>query len=307
MAIEKPNLGGDKTVEFTPEHFEIISKITGAENPYENQEQFKEHFEKIKSEREIVKETTPYKFNDEYIENAVKHYNKTGDLTPYVQSNVDYTKFEAEALIRKDIQEQHDGLSAKAVDTLVKKELAQYTVADDAGEDDKSLQQELLGVRATKLRNKFTEEQKKFIAPEKPSVDIEKWKSDVTENAATKGLVTNKNIGFKFGEGETASEFNLDVANPDSLVEMTIDNTNFFKKLTNEDGTTNLDLWYKIAAYVSDPKSFEDHLIGHGKSIGAESVVKEVKNQSLTKARLQGADAGGLLQAFADKGRTVNK
>lgn len=297
--MERPNLSPDTPVHFTAQD---LQAITGAEKPFESIDQFKEYFETVKSQKEIVKETVPYEFPDEFSKNMVEYYKTHGDVKPYVQNNVDYSKLEAIDLIKRQIATENEGLSERAINALVAKEMEQFKIEEDTPEDERTLREELLGVKANKLRNKFTEEQKKFMAPEKPSVNIEDWKNKVSENGSTKNLVTNKAIPFKFGEGGDMSEFNLEVDNPQSLVEMTVDNTEFFKKFINEKGETNFDLWYKVAAYVSNPNAFESLLVNHGKSIGTESVAKEIKNQQLGGKGTPGKNDGGILQAIIDRG-----
>jgi len=298
---EPIKLDEDQALVFTPEQ---LQEITGYEKPFESQDELKEFFEKVKTEKEVVKETVPFEFKDDFIKGAYEYYERFGDLAPYIQNNVDYSAVEAKDLIKIQFKRENEGLSESAINHLVKKELEKYELPEDASEEDKNLQKELLDVRVNKIRGILTEEQKKFNAPENPAPSLEEWAGKVNESDVTKGLLTEKTITF--GDGESA--FNLEVTDPQQLVDMTIDNTKFFQIFFDDKGEMNMGLWYKVLAYAKNPKEFEDLLVKHGQSIGTESVVKDIKNPEL---KLQGGKnettEEDLLDAFAKRGKHVKR
>lgn len=290
--MAKPTL--NEELVFSPE---LIKEVTGLEE-VKSHDDFRNWAKELKEKPpEKVVETKDYEFKDDYIRDAVKYYGEKGDLSPYVTNSKDYSDTSTEELVRIQTKLENKGLSDKAINHLTKLEMAKYNLGEDASDDDKSLQEELLKVKTDGIRSTLTEAQKKFMAPEKPSVDIEKWASDVKGNDSTKGILENKNIVFEYEE----KPFNLELDSPESLVDMTIDNRNFFKLFAKEDGSTDFNKWYKVMAYAKNMSAFESLLIKHGQSIGTESVVDNMQDAHLNRIPSGGA-SGDLLQAFADKG-----
>lgn len=290
---EPIKLDGDLT--FTPEQ---IQEITGMEK-VENLDQVKEFFEELKNKPPEVKEKD-YEFKDDYIRNLVNYYTEHGDVKPYVENNVDYSTYTPEQLIEMRVREENSRLPKEAQDIMVKRELAKYEVEEDAGEDDKTLKAALKEQSASEYREALEKKQQQFKAPETTSVDLEKWAKQVNESEVTASMIGDKKLSMKYGE----DEFNLSVENPESLVDMAIDNRNFFNLFTNKEGQMDFNKWYKVAAYAQNPEKFEELLIKHGQSLGTESVVDDMKNRRQTTGRKSpDTDAGGLLKAFAERGR----
>jgi hypothetical protein len=284
--------GQDVPLSFTAAE---LQEITGAEK-LESIDDFKDFYAGV-SNKEPEKVTTDYEFKDDFIKGAVEYYGRTGEIAAYARNNVDYDKLESKDLVRLEIKKANEGLSDRAIDHLTTQEMKKFELGEDASEDDKLLQKELLDVRTGRFKGILNEDQKKFNTPETVNVDLEKWADNVNDDTSTKGLLSNSKIEYKHGD----TPFNLDVTNPKDLVDMTIDNTSFFKMFVNKDGTTDFDKWYKVMAYAQNPESVEGLLIKHGQSIGTESVVDEIKNSELERKSKSGGSAGGLLEAFANK------
>lgn len=280
------------TIEFTPDEL----KEFGLEE-VNSKEDVTAFIKTLKEKKPEVIEK-PYEFPDEYIQGAVDYYKNHGTLEPFIKGNYDYDSVPTEQLIREDIKRQNQGISDRALDVLVKQELDQYKVADDASEDDKLVKDELLKVRANKIRNQLKEESKKFLAPDKPSKKVEEWVDEVNSSNVTKQIKESK--GIKITDGD--DEFVYEVEAPDKLVETTIDNEKFFNLFKGDDGKLNLDKWYKVLAYAMNPENFEKVLIGHGKSKGTESVVKDIKNPQRNIQGIERSEVASLLQAFAERG-----
>lgn len=297
MAKDQLNLNPDEPVSITVEQ---IREITGNKE-ISTHDDFKSFWDERETPDKVT-EKVPYEFKDDFIKGAVEYYDKKGEIAAYAKNNVDYSKAEAKDLIRMEVKRANEGLSDSAINHLTAKEMEKYSLGEDASDDDKSLQEELLTVRAGKVRDTLTEEQKLFNAPEKPSVDIEKWASDVNSNEVTKGVLEGK-IEFKHGE----TSFNLDLESPKDLVDMTIDNTSFTNLFVNKDGGTDFSKWYKVLAYAQNPDVFEDSLIKHGQSIGSESVVNELKNHDSNVKTGKSPEGETLMEAFANRGKVVKR
>lgn len=285
-------LDGDQPLSFSADE---LKEIIGAEK-LESIDDFKEYYSGLVN-KEPEKVVEPYQFKDDFIKGAVDYYERTGEISAYARNNIDYDKLEPRDLVRLEIKKANEGLSDRAIDHLTTQEMKKFEVGEDASEDDKLLQQELLDVRINKFKQVLIEENKKFNAPEKPSVDLEKWASNVNEHVSTKGLLSKGKIEYNHGE----KPFSLDITNPKELVDMTIDNTSFFKMFVKPDGSTDFDKWYRVMAYAKNPESVEGLLIKHGQSIGTESVVDEIKNSELERKSKSGGSEGGLLEAFANR------
>jgi hypothetical protein len=257
-------------------------------------------------------EDREYKWKDDFIREAVEFYEKTGDLTPYLQAKtVDFNKMSDEEILRKSLREQYSDLTDKAFDRLYQKEVVdKYKLdADEYGEDDSELGRELLKAEASKVRNQYIEWQTKFKAPEQESDNsqiedaLKKFEEDVRNNLMTQNILQNKKISLKIGE----NEFNYEIPNADSLLNMTLDNDKFFSQFAGQEGNVDYARWYKTAAYSQNPELFEKALVNFGKTIGREEVTKELKNPSNNSVgsvptESSGDFTTGLLQAFASRG-----
>lgn len=259
-------------------------------------------------------EPATYNFKDDFIKEVVEFYEKTGDLTPYLQAKlVDFNAMSDEEIMRRELREQYPEVSDKAFDKLYKQQVIdKYKLdADLYEEDDTELGKELLKSEAAKLRAKYQEWQSGFKAPE-PQPDnsaeemkrhLEQFEKTVKENELTKSLLNDKRIAIKTGDGEFAFE----VADPNTLVDMTVDNKKFFGQFVAGEGKLDYEKWYKTVAYAQNQELFEKSMINYGKTLGREEITKELKNPSTAPigdipTEYSGDFTTGLLNAFASRG-----
>lgn len=260
------------------------------------------------------KEDAGYKWKDDFIKQVVEFYEKTGDLTPYLQAKlVDFNSMSDEEILRRNLREQYADLSDKAFDRLYKQQVNdKYKLdPDEYGEEDSELGRELLKTEASRIRNQYLEWQNGFKAPE-PQITNEqnetiemmkRFEHEVINNDLTKSLISNSKLSIKTSDGE----FNYEIPEANSLVEMTIDNDKFFSQFANNNGQLDYARWYKTAAYSQNPELFEKSLINYGKTLGRSEVTKEIKNPSTAPVSDVPTDGSGdftsgLLQAFANRG-----
>lgn len=233
-------------------------------------------------------------FKDDYIKNAVEYYNKNGSLTPFLEAtSVNYEEMTDEQIMRRNLINEHPTLSQKAIERLYNRDIVnKYSLDEDKfDEEEVELGKELLKADASKLRNKYVDEQKNFTAPPKsessePEVDQkamnEEWYKTVTNHETTKDILDNKRILVEYN-GE---KFSYEVDDPGNLEEMTKDNNKFFNLFKDSDGNIDFGKWYRVLAYASDPDVYDSSLISHGQELGQEKVVKDLKNPSKpTKAQ----------------------
>lgn len=260
-------------------------------------------------------ETNPapaYSFKDDFIKGVVEFYEKTGDITPYLQAKtVDFNSMSDEEIMRRDLREQYSELSDKAFEKLFKTEVVdKYKLdADEWGEDEAEYGRELLKLQASKTRDKYLEWQRNFQAPEPVQVEdntdevLKQFEESVRSNEITRQILDAKKISIQAGD----DAFQFEVPNADALVDMTIDNDKFFSQFAIEPGKLDYNKWYKTVAYSQNPELFEKALINFGKTLGRSEVTKELKNPSTSPVgdvptESSGDFTTGLLQAFASRG-----
>lgn len=267
-------------------------------------------------------EPTPatYNFKDDFIKGVVEYYEKTGDVTPYLQAKlVDFNQMSDEEVMRRNLREQYPDVSEKAFDRLYKQQIADKFKldADEWGEDDSELGKELLKAEATKARQKYIDWQTSFRAPE-PQLDesqkqeeeqmqeaLRQFELGVRNNDLTKNILDNKRLSIKVGDGE----FNYELSQPESLLDMTLDNNKFFEQFASQDGQIDYERWYLTSAFSQDPQGFIKSIGNYFKGMGREEVAKEIKNPSNNSVgdvptEGTGDFKSGLLKAFADRGMT---
>jgi hypothetical protein len=260
----------------------------------------------------------PYNFKDDFIKGVVEFYEKTGDITPYLQAKlVDFNQMSDEEIMRRSLREQYPDVSDKAFDRLFKQQVIdKYKLdPDEYGEDDFELGTELLKSEASKARQKYVDWQNSFKAPEPTSDNtqaqaqaealetMQKFEQSVKSHELTKSILENKRLTIKVGEDEFAYE----IPEPDAIVDMTVDNDKFFSQFAAGEGQVDFSKWYKTAAYSQNPELFEKALINYGKTLGRSEVTKEIKNPSSNTVgdvptESTGDFTSGLLRAFADRG-----
>jgi hypothetical protein len=257
-----------------------------------------------------------YKFKDEFIQKLVEYYEQTGDITPYLQAKtVDFTAMSDEDIMRRNLREQYPSLSDKAFESIYKEQVVnKYKLdADEFSADDVEIGQELLKFEADKLRQTYIDWQKGFQAPEpvaqtqvedpQDTEAMQKFQEEVLNNPITKQITTSKMLAVTVGD----SQFNFEVPNTEALVEMTLDNNKFFAQFANAEGKIDWAKWNKVVVYSQNPELYESTLVGHGKGLGREEVLKEIKNPSQPlggdpPTQDTGDFTSGLLQAFANRG-----
>jgi len=263
--------------------------------------------------REAKDHTAEPQLKDDFIKGVVDYYEKTGDLTPYLQAkSVDFKEMSDEQLMRHHIKTENPGLSDKAIDRLYKQQVTDryHLNAEDNEAEEVEIGKELLGAEAGKLRQKYIEDQDNFKAPEKAEdkeaeVEAERLREEMKNFEETvksrpeiKSLLKDKRLVLKSGD----SEFKYGVENPEALVEATLDSRKFYQAFATEDGGIDYDNFLKVSAYAQNPEEFEKSLINHGKSLATEEIVEgDLKNSNLQKRkspREESSESGGLLGAF---------
>lgn len=274
----------------------------------------KDSTDEKKDEPKVDPAPPKYDFKDDFIKGVVDYYEKTGDLSAYLQAKLtDFQGMTDEELMRRELREQYPDVSDKAFDKLYRQQVVDKYKLDNEQweEDDVELGRELLKSEASKIRTKLVEWQKGFTAPEpKPDTRAEEMKQALQEfekgvrnNDITKSIIDNKRIAIKTTDGD----FNYEIADSNALVDMTIDNTKFFGQFTNPEGQIDYNKWYLTSAFSQNPEGFIKSIGNYFKGLGREEITKEIKNPSTASVgdvptEGSGDFTTGLLQAFATRG-----
>ncbi len=227
---------------------------------------------------------------DDFIKGLIEYYNETGDVSAYIEAkNVDYSEMPDLDIVRHNMRRQYSDMSEKNFERLFRREVVDKYQLDATryDEDEVELGEELLKAEAGKIRQSLIENQKQFKAPERtaqPEVDtsaqqaeaIAQWQQSVESAPETQQVLGDGRVIIEYG-GEP---FAYEIDNPQSVVDMTVDNNKFFQLFQNEGGQIDYDKWYKVMNYALDPNTFERSLILHGKNLGGKEVVSEIKNPS---------------------------
>lgn len=254
--------------------------------------------EDIVRDLDATKASVSVTLKDDFIKEAVEHYNRTGDLSAYVSAkSVNYDEMSDEEVLRKQLALENPALSPKSVERLFKDRVVRAymldTDADTLSDDDREeleYRKELLKIEAQKAREKLKSEQAKLLPPpdkmETMTQEVEQqlaeWKKMVDDSPEVKKFVEKKAITL---DGE--DDFAYIVEGHESIVEMLKDNNLFFqlfiKKGSDGSETVDFDRFIKVAAYAKDPALFEKAVLTHGKSLGTGRILGEVANPSLPR------------------------
>lgn len=308
---------GEQAQEVSPEVSQEVAQDVAQEPSQEITTEPVQVAQDVKQEISQETKSEPareYNFKDDFIKKVVEFYEKTGDLTPYLQAKtVNFEQMSDEEILRKNLREEYADLSDKAFDRLYKQQVVDKFKldADEWGEEDSELGRELLKSEATKLREKYLQWQRDFSAPELEVSDeyaqtaemLQRFEQDVRSSDFTKNFLEGKKLTIKTTDGE----FNYEVPQADSVIDMTIDNDKFFSQFAGDQGNLDYAKWYKTVAYSQNPDLFEKALINYGKTLGRSEVTKEIKNPSTSPVgdvptEGTGDFKSGLLQAFAMRG-----
>ena len=275
----------EKTEEEVGKPDELFSQLDAISKDLSNGKA--ETLEDFFDEYKRMRDSSDAQFKDDFIKNAVEYYNKTGNLTPYLEAtSVNYSEMSDELVMRRDLEQANPTLSKGAIERLYTREIVnKYSLDEDSfDEDEVELGKELLAADASKLRDKYVDEQKNFTEPVKEETEgnetvnqeeqLSKWTDTVSTHETTKDVLDNKRILISYGD----DKFSYEVENPESLQEMTIDNNKFFDLFKDDKGDVNFDKWYRVLAYATDPEVYDSSLISHGQELGQEKVVSDLKN-----------------------------
>jgi hypothetical protein len=235
---------------------------------------------------------------DEKMINFLNRWRGGEDMRDYLEAiTADYTKMSPEELMRRQLVKEYGSLipSEQFEELYAMKVTEQYKLDKDVY-DEKEMQRGrmLLTIDAEKVRQEFIRRQQELLLSKPPAHDnsqadlaaqaeqqqrqrdIDSYRNMVETSPYTKDLLTSRLL--KVGDGEKA--FNLEVANPQNLLDLLYDPAKWSQKLWNTDGTPNIRKQLLISAIADDDIGFFTNLSKHYETLGAKKVIEPIENPS---------------------------
>lgn len=241
-----------------------------------------------------------------------------GNIKPYLEAlTTDFEKMAAEEVMRHQLRQEYPKSSDAQIDALYKRKVVAAYSLDSDDEDELSEGRMLLEAEADKYRETLITKQQGFLTPKpvaaQPDVvdnsaqeaaqqQFEAYKSQVTGNALTKDILTNKVLTI--GEGDEKFSFPVE---PDALLNHLFDSETWSNSLLqkNPDGTlTNVQDVEKqilVAAVAQHGKKFFTEYAKHLKSLGGKKAIESIDNVKPPEhsAQQSGSDAAPTTAAAA--------
>lgn len=241
---------------------------------------------------EILKELG---FDDKMV-GFFNKWRTDGNITDYIKAvSVDFTKMSPEQLMKYQLEQEFPDWSAEDLEELYQAKIVDtYKLNPEAYSEMEAKRGKLmLTADAKAVREKLMQRQQEFILSAKPpaapdpaieakreadeqSQVMEQYTSAMNASQFTKDLMSSKKLVL--GEGENA--FNYEVPDPQGLVNILSNPTEYAKHVFKEDGSPLVDKHLFIAAAVKDHSSLINELIKHGIAIGSGRVAKQLENPS---------------------------
>lgn len=234
---------------------------------------------------------------DEKMINFLSKWRGGEDLTDYLRAvTVDYSKMTPEQLLRQQLMADFGSLSQEDFEEVYKmKVIEQYKLDPDIfSETEVRRGRLLLNHEAEKIRQDLTRKQQELLfskAPEPgPSAadiaakeqqeqnerNLLTYRNLVNDNSYTKELLNTRFL--RIGDGEKA--FNLEVSNPNDVLDLLYDPAKWASKLYNDDGSPNVRKQLILGAIANDDALFFSNLSKHYEMLGAKSVAEKIQNAS---------------------------
>jgi hypothetical protein len=262
---------------------------------------------------------------DDFIKKAVEYYKVNKTLTPFLRAmSYDFEKMGDEEVLRLAYEDDNKDLSPALREKMFRKEvLSKFLVDEDAEPDEIEMAQALLKREANKQRQNFQSSQKEFTEP-KP----QEKSSDQEDQAATPTQVdpavmesqikqVEGNVGSLVKEGlitipiSETENFNIESIPVREMAEIATDLNKMAVSFLDEKNQIDWQKWAEAMTFIKNPEKFKKDLLNYGKSLGKESIEKDLKNPPNPNAGVgKGGDATNedraMLQSFAEQVQSRN-
>lgn len=234
---------------------------------------------------------------DEKMINFFSRWKGGEDLKDYLEAvSTDYSKMSPEELLRRQLFKEFGSLSAEDFEEVYRMKVIEQYKLDPDVYDEKEVRRGklLLGIDADRVRQDLIKKQQEMLLSKPPELgpsiaeqeaqalqeqrekDFETYKGLVNNHEQTKQLLNTKLL--RIGTGDNA--FNLEVANPNDVLDLLYDPAKWAQKLWNTDGTPNVRKQLILGAIANDDELFFSNWAKHYEMIGAKSVADKIQNAS---------------------------
>jgi hypothetical protein len=256
---------------------------------------------------------------DEKALNLVKTYKEKGNLKDYVEAySIDFAKMSPETVMRYDLQKAYPGRTQEELELLFDTEVRERFKLDPElyPSDTKEAKagKIKLEAEAQRLRDKYAQEQAKFILPSFDA-QAELQQQVQRQQEATKAVIDDFNndayvkqvVGEKkivIGNlGKDVPDFNLILEDPDEVTGILTNPEVGKKYIVDKEGKLDRRAQLRIAAFASNPDGFIQAIFNYGKSIGKEELIEEKSNPKSKQAAPAQPSKETLNEAFASRGK----
>lgn len=238
---------------------------------------------------------------DDKMINFLSRWKGGEDLKDYLEAvTTDYSKMSPEELLKRQLYKDFSGLSAEDFEEVYKMKVVEQFKLDPDLYDEKDVRRGrlLLAYEADKVRQEFIKKQQELLLSKPPAPgpstadleaqaqeqqrqkDLQTYKTLVDNNEYSKQLLANKLL--KIGDGDKA--FNLEIANPNDVLDLLYDSTKWTQKLWNADGTPNIRKQLMLAAIAHDDEAFLSNWAKHYEMLGEKAIAERMENASAPAA-----------------------
>ena len=220
---------------------------------------------------------------------------KEGKLGDYVKElSTDYQKMSAEEVMRHQLRQEYPKATDKQFKALYDSEIVERYKLDSDIYSETEVENgiALLEAKADKYRDTLSENQQKYLLPEKPTpiVDnspkpeelqrqqIEAYRKELSENPYTKDIIANKKITI--GEGDEKFSYPVEAS---ELLDVLTDPAKWVETMYDKDGehfVPKVEHQLMVAAFSQDSKKFLSEYAKHLKSLGGKQVADKIDNAS---------------------------
>lgn len=215
----------------------------------------------------------------DFVVNLVEHLESGKDAAEFLRiSSVNYSEMSDDDILKAGIRKDNPGASEAVINKLFQKELEKYeTDPDQFDQETVEMGNYLKKQAADRFRSQFTEEQKKYLIPEKTAPakteaeikaeketqeKIEAINKSISESDVTKSLLADKKILIG---GKDGHQFEI-AGDPKEYVDYALGNKNLFSLFAKEDGSVDLGLFYATVAFIKNRGDYEKAAIVHGET-----------------------------------------
>lgn len=234
---------------------------------------------------------------DEKMINFFSRWKGGEDLKDYLEAvTTDYSKMTPEELLKRQLFKEFGSLSAEDFEEVYRMKVIEQYKLDPDVYDEKEVRRGrlLLGIDADRVRQDLIKKQQELLLSKPPEPgpsiaeqeaqalqeqrekDFETYKGLVNNHEQTKQLISTKLL--KIGNGDNA--FNLEVTNPNDVLDLLYDPAKWAQKLWNADGTPNVRKQLILGAIANDEEMFFSNWAKHYEMLGAKSVADKIQNAS---------------------------